>query len=670
MGIVGSVLKNRYEIIAELGKGGMSTVYLARDKNLGSYWAIKQVKNIRSVDMDAFKKEVELLSTLNHSDVPRIVDRIEEGNNYFVCMDFIDGTPLSKKVAAEGPAAEEKLVEWAKMLCDVLSYLHTVRKNPIVYRDMKPDNIMLTASGRVKLIDFGIALECIRGKAPSGAKVGTKGYAAPEQYSGEPLDERTDIYSLGVTLYYLVTGNAPENPPNAIKPIREINPKLSEGLEYIINKCTQVHPSDRYQNCMELKYDLENIDTLNSKYRKTMRRRLTAFVASFLCFIVSLGFVVIGNSGINKAKREDYLYWMRQGSDYYEGKDYKNAEQAYIDAAKYKPTEPEPYLNLMEVYSSQSTDKNDAVKNAIVNVERMIGDKASPVYNNSEILYKLARLCLEVNDVNYARKAYDYFDLIKADAQYSEEEINSYKIMAMSVKDNFDEKGYEDLSTALQALEDYSDKLGDVNKKLNNYLTITTMYSMYKGEGRLTNANDKIISITEKARNIIGQTDPEILEFNDEIVLIERAATSYYARGLSSPDNAKKKEDLEKSLGLFKELEDMGVTLSDTLELRVGNIYRGIFETYTPAEKVSMVSILNNAVQRYSGILSKEPSNVEAAVRLSDTYLDIEMVKINEKDRNFTNAQAAYKNAEKMQDSIKSAAFRSLKKRMEALALV
>lgn len=249
------ILKDRYEIIAELGKGGMGAVFLARDKNLGSYWAVKQVKNNSEVDIEAFKKEVELLSSLNHSDIPRIVDRIEVDEDYFVIMDFIDGVSLGKKVNAEGPQAEEDVVKWATYLCEILDYLHTVKSNPIVYRDMKPENIMLIQNGRVKLIDFGIAKECVRGEVQSGKSIGTMGYAAPEQYKGGSniLDERTDIYSLGCTLFYLVTGIVPEKPSVSTIPVRQINPLISEGLEYIIDKCTRFNAKDRYQNCKELK---------------------------------------------------------------------------------------------------------------------------------------------------------------------------------------------------------------------------------------------------------------------------------------------------------------------------------------------------------------------------------------------------------------------------------
>lgn len=285
MRMVGKVLNERYELIAELGKGGMGSVYLARDKILGSYWAVKQVKNNKSVDVEAFKKEVELLSTLNYPDVPRIVDRIELGEDFFVVMDFIDGVSLSKKVEAEGPQPEKDVVEWAKLLCDTLDYLHTTKSNPIIYRDMKPDNIMLTKNGRVKLIDFGIAIECVKGQPYLGPKVGTKGYAAPEQYVNDVLDERTDIYSLGVTLYYLVTATTPGASPESIRPIREINPTLSEGLEYIIEKCTQADPKDRYQNCKELKRDLENINMLNSKYRKAMKKSLLHLAVVYYVFL-------------------------------------------------------------------------------------------------------------------------------------------------------------------------------------------------------------------------------------------------------------------------------------------------------------------------------------------------------------------------------------------------
>ena len=143
---MGKILKDRYELLTELGHGGMSTVYLARDNNLGSYWAVKQMKNNATNELFAFKQEVELLAGLNHPDIPRIVDRIEDNDDYYVVMDFVDGVSLSKKLITEGPVDEDTLINWSKMLCAILKYLHTVRSNPIVYRDMKPDNIILSQS--------------------------------------------------------------------------------------------------------------------------------------------------------------------------------------------------------------------------------------------------------------------------------------------------------------------------------------------------------------------------------------------------------------------------------------------------------------------------------------------------------------------------------------------
>ena len=235
------ILKNRYELLTELGRGGMSTVYLARDLNLGSYWAVKHMKNNGSNEIIAFKQEVELLAGLSHPDIPRIVDRIEEFDDYYVVMDFVDGVSLGKKVVAEGPVDEATVIGWSKMLCSILTYLHTVHENPIVYRDMKPDNIILAQSGRVKLIDFGIAKECVRGVKDEGECFGTRGYAAPEQYrnGSNILDERTDVYSLGCTMFYLLTGKVPGKAPNACPPLRTLNPNLSDGIQYIVSKATR-----------------------------------------------------------------------------------------------------------------------------------------------------------------------------------------------------------------------------------------------------------------------------------------------------------------------------------------------------------------------------------------------------------------------------------------------
>ncbi len=203
-------------------------------------------------------------------------------------MDYIEGESLKEKIEREHRVSAEEVVEWAKQLSDVLAYLHNRKPNPIIYRDMKPDNIMLTPDGKVKLIDFGIAREYKSESSTDTTNLGTKAYAAPEQIAGKQTDNRTDIYSLGVTLYHLVTGKSLSEPPFEIRPIRTWDSTLPEGLEYIIQRCTQVEPEERYQQVEQLYADLMNIDKLTQGYKKLLVKRLSYFLAPAVLFFLFL----------------------------------------------------------------------------------------------------------------------------------------------------------------------------------------------------------------------------------------------------------------------------------------------------------------------------------------------------------------------------------------------
>lgn len=687
---VGSVLKNRYEIIAELAQGGMSTVYLARDKNLGSYWAIKQVKNNGSVEVEAFKREVELLSTLNHSDIVRIVDRIEIGDGFFVCMDFIDGESLSKKISSEGPQKEKDVIKWAKLLSDVLYYLHTVKENPIVYRDMKPDNIMITKTGRVKLIDFGIAKECIRGQVQTGPKVGTKGFAAPEQYKGAVLDERTDIYGLGATLYYLMTGRSPAQLPNVIIPIRQINPRLSEGLEYIINKCTQIEPTNRYKNCLELKIDLDNIETLNSKYRKDMKIKLFSFCACIVCFIISIVSMSIGYNGIQKGKDQNFQQAFSKGIVNEEKKDYTNAKCAYEGAIKIDPKNVEAYLKLFNTMLPQNNDTEyiSKTKTAIENLKSYTDNgKNLPMYHNPELLYKIVKQSLTVDDPKYANDAYRYVvDIIQKSSEYKDgkldkAEVDSYGVIALNKSKNLGDKDLVTLGKALDDLEGYiktSKNISD-GDKLDDYYTLITLYNSYPND--LINSYKKIADLGNLAKTIIDRnTNSDTLSFNKVIPLYECMASSYYSNGMGASDVNEKRNALANSIVWFGYLADLNDTLSETLELKKGNAYLGMFNTYNSPNEIQNITNevldnLNKAAAVYNGVLTKNNASFLASIKLTEVYLNMENIKANPADKNFTKVNELYKNVVILKDSTKDmspqdlAQFSSLKQSLEMVGI-
>lgn len=282
MAEIGSVIDGKYEILREIGHGGMSVVYLAMDTHLNKQWAVKEIKKKGSgkndeIIVNSLLAEANLMKRLDHAALPRIVDIIDNGVTIYVVMDYIEGESLDKILNEYGAQPEELVIGWAMQLCDALAYLHA-QKPPIIYRDMKPANIMLKPEGNIKIIDFGIAREYKEQSLADTTVLGTKGYAPPEQYSGQ-TDARSDIFALGMTMHHLLTGIDPRS-GEAYAPVRMWNPELSEGIERIIDKCVEPAPENRYQNCSDLLYDLEHPDLITRGYKKRQKRKVAAFMAA------------------------------------------------------------------------------------------------------------------------------------------------------------------------------------------------------------------------------------------------------------------------------------------------------------------------------------------------------------------------------------------------------
>lgn len=261
------ILFNNYEIIQKIGKGGTSNVYLARNVSSGELLAIKEVNKDKGNNIDLLA-EPSILKRLDNPALPKIADIREDENNVYIIEDYIEGVPLDKQLKRVGKFEENLVLNWAKQLCHVLLYLHNQKPNPIIYRDMKPGNIIISPDNTVKLIDFGTAREFKVTSTTDTMYIGTRGYAAPEQYGGSQSDARTDIYSLGITLYHLLTGKAPNDVLYNFKPIRILDDMLSEEIESIVDKCVQNDPADRYQSVDELLADLESIGKADNQLKK------------------------------------------------------------------------------------------------------------------------------------------------------------------------------------------------------------------------------------------------------------------------------------------------------------------------------------------------------------------------------------------------------------------
>jgi len=277
----GTVLNNRYEIIKKIGGGGMGAVYLSNDRNLGGVQrAVKEMVQAHIEDaqqskaIDDFRRESMILSSLDHPSIPTIYDYFfdtDEGRFYLV-MKYISGGDLAGRLrsAPEGRIDELTVAEWGFQIADVLSYLHNLPQR-IVYRDLKPSNVMLDGStGKIMLIDFGIARSVNQIEERGVTAVGTMGYAPPELFSGN-VEPRSDIYSLGSTMFHLMTGADPQNNPLLIfdfeknpRP-RQINPRLSDQIEKILMRCVEYSADKRFANAADLRNALgEHADNLRA----------------------------------------------------------------------------------------------------------------------------------------------------------------------------------------------------------------------------------------------------------------------------------------------------------------------------------------------------------------------------------------------------------------------
>lgn len=354
MAKIGAIIDGKYEILKQIGMGGMSTVYLAMDQHLNKQWAVKEIR-LRADDRESrviiqsLIAEANLMKKLDHPALPRIVDIIDSRDTIYVIMDYIEGEPLSRILEREGPQPEEDVLEWARQLCDVLSYLHT-RKPPVIYRDMKPGNIMIRPDGNIRLIDFGIAREYKEGKTSDTVALGTKGYAAPEQFGGQgQTDARTDIYSLGVTLYQALTGQTPSEPPYEFYPIRYWDPSLSGGLEKIIAKCVKPNPQDRYQTCAQLYYALNHYEEEDDVHKAAQRRKLRAFTMAAAGFAL---FLIMGFSGLfleSWANTQNYDSIYQRAEKETEASE---KEALLLQCAQLKPDSVQPYEALIDLYKS------------------------------------------------------------------------------------------------------------------------------------------------------------------------------------------------------------------------------------------------------------------------------------------------------------------------------
>lgn len=542
---IGSVIDGKYKILNVVGKGGMSVVYLAMNERANKQWAIKEVRKDGMQSFEVVKQnlvaETDLLKKLNHPHLPSIIDVIDCDDTFLIVMDYIEGNPLSKALETSGAQNQDDVIEWAKQLCDVLGYLHS-RKPPIIYRDMKPSNVMLKPDGNVMLIDFGTAREFKSTSVADTTCLGTQGYAAPEQFGGHgQTDARTDIYCLGATMYHLVTGHNPATPPYEMYPIRQWNPMLSSGLEEIILKCTQRNPEDRYQSCAELLYALDHYKDLDIENKKVQSFKWKTFLASFIMTIVMLVGTIGFSAGLTVQTSSTYESYIANGDS---AVSQDAAEKYYLDAINVDPANPLAYQKLLERCTSDSKlseDEYNTIKDAIYEHEDELKSKYPSEYADN-VAYKLGQAL--------------YFSYVPS-SQESESE-------------NFSTAGI----TVSQRWLDIAQKMGSTEQIKHRAELLSSMSKAYQNMSGKSLEGDPVEEVKEYWNNLVEIASQNIAkEENNQIALLiyrnvtSQIYTKYYWFIKNSLATAK---DISNELdNIEKYVNEIKVAVPDDEELQI-----------------------------------------------------------------------------------------------------
>ena len=566
---IGSLVDGKYKILSEIGHGGMSVVYMAINEKANKTWAVKEVRKDGKMDFNTVRQglmaEIETLKKLKHPNLPSIIDVIEDDDSFIIVMDYIEGRSLDKIIEENGAQPEAYVVEWAKQLCDVFGYLHS-RTPPIIYRDMKPANVMLKPDGNIMVIDFGTAknYEIDLGETTG---IGTIGYAAPEQYIGSGLgrtDARTDIYCLGITMYHLLTNIDPCKNLISDKSIRAVNPALSHGLDAIIQKCTQYQPADRYQSCAELMYDLENYEILEPLYKKKQKRKLGVF------FLTILMAAIFAASGLVT----NYMA-AQKATDTYETKLYDASKSVNYDeklelykeciAIPNKAGEKDAYLGLIQAFK----DNDDVFTQSEANLlTKYIKNNKAALQSNPD---NYTEICFETG------KLYWYY--------YQGENTSSAS---------------DEFTGAIYAVEWFSD-VPEGYKDYGMASAYANIGSFYRNIARyVVEASDKgqykpFFENMQKLLNSVALNENESEIVRLELLEMSRSALQQYATKFKGDGITQ------------KQMQDMYTTISDTVNSIATSADKTVFyekRAKTEEKKNNTISLLDdtkNAIETAFG---------------------------------------------------------------------
>lgn len=625
------IIGGKYKVIECIGEGGMGKVYKVEYGKLKIIAALKEInkKKIKNID---FMAEPTLLKELSHFHIPRIID-IEETEDYFyIIMDYIDGIDLRKKLNSEGKFSEERVVKWAKQITSALAYLHS-QNPPIIYRDMKPDNIMLNKNDDTYLIDFGISKKISELNSKKDGAM-TRRFAAPEQLKLGYTDEKSDIYSLGVTLFFLVTGIRPEENMK-FDNIRSIDKNISQGLEYIIKKSTSFNPKDRYSSAKEMLLDIENIEKFSYAYKRQKTKkfiRSLSFVGSFI-FFMSLS--IYGFNEIKNENRDIFTEFIEKGKEFSLRRDFDKAEESIKSAIKKDSKNSQGYIELAKLYfdsgnfekainyiNLEAINKLPSLNNE-EQIKYILGNSYYYSKNYEEALkcFKnlvesdptnvicnrdLAATLIKLNKITQAEEL-----LNKLEEQKIEEDSLLYIRGELSLIKGKNEEAINNFKESINKSND-----SDLVKRM--YINIAEIYRDNPDE--FDNALEKEIEVLEECQTVFKE--------DNSTVVLEMLGSAYYKNALNNIDNEEVYIDnINKSIQSFDSLINRGY--------KPPYLYRNIGIMY------QYINDFENSEKYLLGALELDKSDYKNYVQLALLYSDIESNKP-EEERDYAKIQENY----------------------------
>ena len=622
---IGSLLDGKYKILNKIGQGGMSVVYLAMNEKANKQWAIKEMRKEKNKNYEIMKQslitETNLLKELKHPYLPSIADIIENDDTIIIVMDYVEGRPLSDILSEEGVIEEDKVADYAIQLCDVLDYLHS-QNPPIIYRDLKPANIMLRPDGKITLIDFGTARKYNYDSVSDTTCLGTIGYAAPEQFAGETLrqtDARTDIYNLGATMYHLLTGVNPSEPPYELYPIRRWDESLSNGLEKIILRATRKDPDKRFNDCKEMSYALQHFRDLDDSYIATQKKKIYLFVASLILSFTFFSMAIVVNGMEKREISKVYNNYLSEAALKIASAGSENVVDSDIlklfrDAINISPNSTEAYIRMLDYYCDLGQTRN-----GLMAISAMIASGTGDLGNNDDLMMRMGQIYFLGNskdtefNIDYGTAA-RYFDKVNI-KKYPQAKY--YSSLARSLSEIGTD--WNIIVKDMKNVDEYLNTEVNEEEKAEIYITLSKIYrsNAFAIQKVGEKPFDKAMELLNKAGEILNSSyiDKDLKEkYLPELYF--GFADAYYRRANIEPDEKESRNDLYEAVSYYERYLIFATPEQTVLfKNRVGDIYRVLGE-------------YKRAAEEYEDIIEKYPEDATAYISLA-TMLLIDMKDVN-----------------------------------------